>query len=187
MERLEHKKIYINDIKDNNEILRKIFDNNTLLQSALREDLYTDNMDAQNYEFEEYKFDGIEVRDNYNSFYIVLKYCIKFISSFNEFTGNEQSQELYNKAYKTYQEYINTDDCDVYGELYDRLEVECKELLNHVENMLHEYENIGDDNDLFYYFIHCIDNNDMYLDLYYYDDDKYYHLYEQINYEKSWC
>lgn len=184
------KKIYLKDIKENEELLKEIFNNNEKLKEDCYKDTYELSMEQQ-LEFGELCLgkdyhNYIDIRDNYSSFYLVLRNGTKLIENIDKDYLNTEEEELYNKAIKILEKMNNeTMYSDKYYEYEDKLDNITKELLELIEKDLHGYENI-DDEQVIENFIFQLQNNYVYEDLYYYEDDKNYNLYEDISYTKDW-
>ena len=132
-----------------------------------------------------YKY--IDIRDNYNSFYLVLKDWNKFLDNLDKDYLCNNGLDLYNQIMVLKNEYDNIDmveNEDRYDELEELLEEKCKELLDICEQQLHEYETYNDD-DLKDYLSFQLEENNMYEDLYIIDDDKT-KVYEDIAYTKTY-
>ena len=124
--------------------------NNDELRRKAEEHYYTDLMEqqAENGELmlgkEHWRY--IDVRDNYSSFYLVLKDWNKFLDNLDKDYLSQKGIDLYNEIYKLYEEYNNTDMySDRFNELEEILEDKCKELLKICEEQLHQYETYTDE------------------------------------------
>lgn len=187
------KRVYLKDIKDNEELLKEIFNSNEELKTECYKDTYETNMEQQ-LEFgqlclgDNYN-DYISIMDNYSSFYLVLKDSVRFIENIDKDYLTPVEEKIYNKAVKTLEKRNNV---DMYNDRYDRfkkydteLNKLAEELLDLIEEDLHAYEDI-DEETAVENFIFNLQYNYMYEDLYYYEDDKNYNLYEDISYTKNW-
>lgn len=190
----DRKRIYIKDIRNDRDLLEILFNHNNKIQEEEWNCTWEDNMRFQEEECKEFNIQGVDIRDNYSSFYMRIYNYQKFIDNFNEFTGNEELQEVYKKAIVARDNYYNIsavdfEDDDKYYDEHDRLEEEfekaCDKVIEIVEDMLHEYEHI-DNEEVLETFILNVQENMCYEDLYYYEDDNTYTLYEDISYTKSW-
>lgn len=183
------KKVYLKDIKDNEELLKKIFNNNEKLKEDCYKDTYELSMDNQ-LEFgqlcmgKDY-YNYIDIKDNYSSFFLVLKNSAKFIENINKDYLSVEELELYNKAQELLNKRNNEEDTDKYYEFDNDLDYVAEELLKMIEKDLHTYENI-DDEQVQENFIFNLQNNMVYEDLYYYEEDDTYNLYEDISYIRNW-
>ncbi len=162
-------KIYIRNIIDDTDLLCTLFQKNRKLQDLVFNDSYNYLMYLQKEDFERFNLKGVEIKDNYNSFYLKITDYGTFIESFEEFTGNEGLQAKYKKAIALY----NAEDKE------DDFEKACNELIEEVEKHLHTYEsaenmNIEED------FIFNVQENGIYGDLYFYENDENYVLHQDI-------
>ena len=98
---MKDKKIYIRDIKENEKLLKKLLENNEKLRDAIFENYYTLRMDLQAGEFDlmfgKNWASYIDVKDNYNSFYLKLKDSYEFFK-------NLDSNYLYDEGLKIYKD-----------------------------------------------------------------------------------
>lgn len=137
-------KVYINDLETSkrNEIIKL----NKKLMDLLERDLYEYNMFLQGKEAREmFGADNhryIDIRDNYSSFYLVLKDWRKFIENLDsQYLWTDEAIALYNKIKKYVEKLDSLDEDDTkYESLYDIIELECKDLLKECEEQLHTYE-----------------------------------------------
>lgn len=180
---MKDNKIYIKDVKENDEILKKILENNESFKNTIWEDYFDYCMRAQEDEFY-YMFgqnwrNYIDIKDNYNSFYLRLKNCYEFFK-------NLDSGYLYGKGLILYQdlsekfekiEYLSESE-------EEEFESQCVELLEICENQLHRWENLKEE-DMVEYFLEEIQQG-YFENLYYYKDKNDYILYEDISYTKCW-
>lgn len=191
---MKDKKIYIKDVKNSKELLKKLLENNEKLRDAVFEDYYTLQMDFQAEEFENLFGKNwasyIDIKDNYNSFYLKLKDCYEFFKNLDSDYLNGEAKKIYKELSKKFEKIEcfninNEDDSKKYDDLTEEFENQCSELLEVCENQLHEFENI-DENDLFSYFLENIQEHDYFINLYYYEAKNDFVLYEDISYTKSW-
>lgn len=184
------KKIYLKDIKDNRELLKTIFENNNKLQEKAGEIAYENNMEQQ-VEFGELCLGKnwnkyIDMYDNYSSFYLRVKNAEKMIENIDKNYLTTEEEELYNKAVKILEIRNNEEyGTDFYWEQDMELDEVSANLLELIEKDLHDYENIEEE-DVFETFIFDLQENYMYEDLYYYENDNTYNLYEDVSYTKNW-
>ena len=188
-------KKYLKDM--NKEELKKVFDNSTKIQEEQYNLVWQDNMDWQQEYFEIFFgknwHEYIEMKDNYNSFYLRLKSAYKFFINLDkdvtDYLNIENAQIFKNIYKKANKYYINIDKrcnygSDKYYENIEKLEEECGKLLEILENELHLLENINDD-EVFESFCDDVYENNIYDDLYIENND-YTHIYEHIDYIKEW-
>lgn len=191
---MKDKKIYIRDIKENEKLLKKLLENNEKLRDAIFENYYTLRMDLQAGEFDlmfgKNWASYIDVKDNYNSFYLKLKDSYEFFKNLDSDYLNDEAKKIYKELSKKFEKIEcfninNEDDSKKYDDLTEDFENQCSELLEVCENQLHEFENI-DENDLFSYFLENIQEQGYFINLYYYEAKNDFVLYEDISYTKSW-
>jgi len=183
------KKVYLKDIKDNKELLKQVFNNNEKLKEECYKDAYETNMDLQ-LEFSQLcmgknNYEYIDIRDNYSSFYLVLKNSEKFIENIDKNYLSTEEEQLYNKAKELLEKRNNEEDTDKYYEFDNELDYVAEQLLKMLEKDLHTYEKI-DEEQAQENFMFNLQNNMVYEDLYYYEEDDTYNLYEDISYTKNW-
>lgn len=186
-----NKKVYICDIQNNDDLLIKLLDNNSKLEEKVYEYYYEDTMFQQE-EFGtcclgEKHYNWIDFHDNYNSFYLRLKNWDKFIMNIDSDYLDTKELELYNYIMQKRDVLYNM--CqysDNYDRLEEHLENKCDELLELIENDLHDYENYNFE-DIKDYFIDTCMINGWFNDLYFYKNRYDYTLYEDISYSKSYC
>lgn len=176
-------KRYFKDIDTNKKI--DIILNNNDLREQLEPRFYEDNMEQQEEEtellFGKDWCKWLDIRDNYTSFYLVLKDWYKFINNLDRDYLCTKGIDLYNKIIVLKKEYENTDmveDEDKFNDLEEKLEEYCKELLKICEEQLHEYENFNED-DFKYYLEFHLEENNLFDDCYIIDDD-YTKVYQDI-------
>ena len=168
--------------------------NNDKLRREMEEHYYTDLMEqqAENGELmlgkEHWRY--IDVRDNYNSFYLVLKDWHKFIDNVDKDYLSQEGIDLYDEIMKMYDEWGNMvvyedEDEDRYNQLEEEIENKCKELLKICEEQLHQYETYTDE-DLKEDITFQLEENNVNEDLYIIDDDTS-KVYEDISYTKTYC
>jgi hypothetical protein len=161
-----------NIIKNNRDFMTNAYTNYSLLQNEIqRQD--TDlilGVDWHKY---------IDVRDHYNTFYLVLKDYEKFIQNLDTHFLDVHDMQLYNGIIGGIEE---RDAMEYLSEEWlvknERLELESKELLHSIEVYLHEYEDYDDDDVIkyvidnkLYYHYYILDNDESVL---YYDTVKSY-------------
>lgn len=183
------KKIYLKDIKDNEELLKEIFNNNEKLKEVCYQETYELSMEQQ-LEFGELCLgkdfhNYISMYDNYNSFYLRVKDSALFIENIDKDYLSTEEEELYNRAVELLEKRNNEEDTDKYYEFDNDLDAVAVELLELIEKDLHGYEDI-DEEQVVENFIFQLQYNYVNEDLYYYDDDENYNLYEDISYTKDW-
>lgn len=150
------KKIYLTEMKEEkrNELIKK----NSKLIEKLQNDLYEYYMFEQEEEGrymlgdELHKY--IDIKDDYNSFFLVLKDWYQFINNLDaDYLAKEEAMDLY-KTIKEKQEKLENI-CDCYSdEFYDlnaEIEEDCKKLLSYCEEQLHTYEQYPDEDDAIRY------------------------------------
>lgn len=127
---------------------------------------------------------GIEIRDNYSSFYLILRDWHKFLDNLDSDYLCQDGLDLYNKIVELKEEYENEDSySDRFEELNEEIEKLCKELLKICEKQLHDYENI-DDNDVKEYLIFELEGNGLYDDYYIIEDDTS-KVYNDVSYTET--
>ena len=188
-------KVFLKDIKENKELLKKVFDSNERLKQQLYEDSYDLSMEQQ-LEFGELCLGKdhskyIDLHEHYSSFFLTLKDSEKFILNIDKDYLSVEENKLYEKALKK----LEKRDSKEYGsEQYYKLDAELddisEELLKLIEKDLHDYENV-DEEQVFEDFMFNLNNNYSYEDLYYLEDltsekETNYNLYEDINYTRDW-
>lgn len=188
-------KKYLKDM--NKEELKKVFDNSAKIQEYQFNIVLENNMNLQQEYgkmfFGENWYEYIEIHDHYSTFYLKLKSAYKFFDNLGKDVADYLSvenaqtfQDIYKKAKKYY---ININTRCNYGsnkyyENIEKLEEECNKLLEILENELHSFENI-DNNEVFESFCDDVYDNNIYDGLYIENND-YTHIYEYINYIKEW-
>lgn len=166
--------------------------NNDKLRRKMEEHYYTDLMEqqAENGELmlgKEY-WRYIDIRDNYSSFYLVLKDWNKFLDNLDKDYLCDNGLDLYNQIMVLKNEYDNIDiieNEDRFNELEEILEDKCKELLKICEEQLHQYETYTDE-DLKEDITFQLEENNVNENLYIIDDDTS-KVYEDISYTKTYC
>jgi len=148
--------------------------NNNMLRSDFEELYYSYLMDVQADQGELMlgkNYPGIDIKDHYSSFFLVLIDWEKFFNNLDSDYLNSDGLKLYADIKNLYNEYINE---DMYSEKFGELEIEiedkCKELLSICENQLHEYEHYSEE-DMIEELKYHIDNGD-YENYYIIDNDK---------------
>lgn len=107
----------------------------------------------------------IELRDNYNSFFLRLKDWNEFFNNLDREYLNVEGIEMYNKIKKDIEIYENEEDEDKRYEQEEQIEKDCELLLKICENILHEFEEYPTDEEIIEHFIYNeIDFYDYYVD-----------------------
>jgi hypothetical protein len=133
------------------EELKELLKKNREFENYIYERAYEDNMFYQGERMKELMgdADGIEINNHYTSFYFRLKDAQKFFNSVNRNELDDEQRELYDNAKKLIDEYENLEADDLYGdkgeELYENIETECAKLMEKIEEELHGYETVTDD------------------------------------------
>lgn len=196
----KRKRIYLKeliDLTDEEEknIITKLLMNNSEFERVVFEHVSQEYYDMQeedgNLTLGSNWHEYIDIRDNYNSFYLRLKDYNKFFHNLDRDYLCQDGIDLYDKTEKLFKERDNMivdtiESEDRFEELEDMIEKNCIELLEIVENQLHDYEKI-DNNDLENWLFDNINDNNLFNELYYYEDDINMKLYEDISYTKEWC
>lgn len=113
----------------------------------------------------------IDIRDNYDSFYLVLKDWNKFLDNLDKDYLCDEGIKLYDEIYKLYEKYNNEEMySDRFYNLEEKLENKCKDLLKICEKQLHEYEDYSNE-DLKDWLRFEIEENNLFEDLYILDND----------------
>lgn len=182
-------KRYIKDFKEDE--LLKLLDENKTLQEHLEQDFYEDQMRWQGDEFEyifgKDKWNYIDLKDHYNSFYLILK-DYRVIDEINKDYLNEDNIKLYNIAKDEYQAFISDDNIE-YGsdEYYDKeekLEKLAKDLIKGIEDQLHKlekwysYSREDEKVELIDFYLNCYCINVFENSEYYILDDDFSKVYE---------
>lgn len=186
---MKNKKIYLRDIKDNDELLKVIFENNERLRDVCGRELYERNMEAQldygclcmgnNYN------NYIEIKDYYSSFYLRLRDAEQFINNIDVNYLTTEEVNIYKKAIRSLEKRNNADFySEKYNEYENDLEFYAKDLLELIEKDLHKYEDISEEDIFTYGFVEELREFDGWDNLYYYSDDVNFRLYEDIT--TSW-
>lgn len=192
---MKDKKIYLRDVvklgdKEAKEILKTILDNNSKLKDALYEGKYEYNMDDQLYYGNEIlgkdtrKY--VDIRDHYSSFYLRLLDADLFLDNLDTTYLTDKQKDLYDEAYsyKTKKENIEMF-TEEYYDCEEKEEKVCEQLLDTIETFLHEFEDVNEE-DVLDYFIFNLEDDIYYGNLYYYNDDVNFKVYEDVNYTKEW-
>lgn len=183
-------KRYFKDMKTEEKF--EIITKNEDLRKRLEEQYYEDQMEAQ---YEEGKlmlgerYNGVDIKDHYNSFFLVLRDWNKFIDNLDKDYLCTEGLELYDKIIELKKEHDNItlweeEDEERYNELEEELENKCEELLSICEKQLHEYEK-WDEGDFNEYIMFELDNNDIYSDYYIIDNDTS-KVYEDVNFTRTY-
>lgn len=178
-------KIYLKDLSY--EDLKRVISGNNEFIAEYSERLYEDNMFWQEEEGknmfgnEHYKY--IDIRDNYTSFYLVLKDWHKFIDNLDSDYLCVKGKELYDYIIAKRDVLYNM---SMYSNRYDdlegHLEEKSKELLEICEEQLHEYENYPSNDEVVDAIIDC----EWYLDKDYYTDKDMKTIYYDVAYTKKY-
>lgn len=177
------KKIYLKDLTYNK--LKKLCLQNQDFINFYGRRVYEDNMECQERTgkamFGEKQFEYIDIKDNYNSFYLVLKNWRKFIENIDKDYLSEKALILYNYIINK-KEVLDNMCCysNRFDDLEYHLEKKCEELLELCEKELHEYEKYPSDEEVF----DSIYNYDWYLEEKYYTDSDRKKIYNDISYTK---
>lgn len=102
----------------------------------------------------------IDYHDHYNSFYLRVKDPAEMIRNINKEYLTEAQAERFEKAKSLLDKYENEEDPEKLNSWYDQLEIQAKGLLADIEESLHEYENITDDDIKEEFIINLEDNED---------------------------
>lgn len=133
------------------EELKQLYEKNKQFAAAVAEDIYDNNLRWQE---EEYDFifgqnnDTIEYHSHYNSFYLTIKDHERFIDSLGDTDYlSSDAQALYEKAKQLTERWQNmtTDEQDEHPGVYEELEKANTELLEAIEDDLHTYESVADE------------------------------------------
>lgn len=177
-------KIYLKDMEY--EDLKKLIENNKEFIEEHADRLYEDNMFWQEEEGNNmfgndwYKY--IELRDNYDSFYLRLRDWNKFIDNLDSDYLCNKGIELYNyimekkKIFDSMEPYT-----DRYDNLEEHLENKCEELLEICEGQLHEYEKYPSEDEIVDAIIDC----EWYLEREYYTDENMKKICYDVAYTKT--
>lgn len=180
----------------NEEELKEVFENISSLQEISFSYAYDVNMDWQlelgKIFFGNNWHDYLKMYDYYSSFYLKIKNTIEFFENISignaDYLSEENSKkyiDLYKQAKKIYN---NLCKCNTYSEKYleneEKLDKICIELLELLENELHELENI-DFEQAFETFKTDVFDNENYNDLYVLNND-FSKIYEHVNYIKEY-
>lgn len=178
------KKIYLKDLSKQE--LYDLCEKNDNFMEQYYERVCEDNMHWQEEEgknmlgIEHYKY--IDIRDNYNSFYLVLKDWTRFIDNLDSDYLCEEGKELYDYIIKKRDVLYNMEQySNNYDNLEEHLENKCKELLKICEGQLHEYEEYPEFTDVFDNMYDC----EWYLEEEYYTDEKKEKIYLDVAYTKE--
>ena len=164
--------------------------NNDTLYNKVCEEYYEYEMENQYNEGElmlgDSKNNGIEIRDHYSSFYLVLKDWNKFLDNLDADYLCPDGLDLHKEIMKLKEEHDNIDiveNEDRFNELEEELEEKCKELLSICERQLHEYENYTKE-DVADYIRYGLEECGDYEDYYIIDDD-YKKVYYDVSYTET--
>ena len=152
---MNNKKIFINNLET--EERNRLIKNNKKLIDILCDDLYQSQMWQQEEEgrllFGKDSYKYIEIKNEYSSFYLVLKNWSKFIENLDiEYLWIDGAIALYNEIIKKRDLLYNMDSNDEnYYTLEEEIYIDCKELLKHCEIQLHTYEELPTIDDVIQY------------------------------------
>lgn len=162
------KKMYLKDMDD--EKLLYLIKLNSKLEARLAEYLI-ENLMFQQEEETKYMlgndfYNYIDVRDNYSSWFFILKDYRKFLTNIDKDYLSTVEEELYNKLIDK----LDTlDTLDLYSENYDNLdnwlEKGSKELLDMIEKELHTYEEYPSIEDILQYNKEMEQLEDYYIEI----------------------
>lgn len=168
-------KTYFKDIDIDKKL--EIILNNNDLKEIVSQDYYEYNMHIQEEEgqlmFGKDSHKYIEIRDNYDSFYLRLLNWRKFIENLDSDYLCVNALGEYNKIKEMITEYENIDiveEEEKFNDLEEKIEEKCKDLLLLCENQLHEYEQYNEE-DLKEYITFNLEGNDLFSDFYIKDND----------------
>lgn len=186
------KKIFLKEIADyeNKELLKEIFEHNEELGNNLWNLTWDRNMEQQlefgNLCLGENSHKYIDIRDHYSSFYLTLKNAEEFVNNIDKAYLTTEEDTLYNECIELLEKRNNEEyGNDYYWEFDIELDNKAEELLKLIEKDLHAYENVETE-DVFEEFLFQLIENENYGELYYYENDPTYNLYEDISYTKNW-
>lgn len=181
-------KKYFKDLDTKTKI--EIIMNNEDLKNELENKYYQRNMEMQEeegkYMFGNESWKYIDIRDNYDSFYLVLKNWHNFLDNLDSDYLCQDGIDLYNEIMLLKNEYENIDvveEEEKFDNLEEKLESKCKELLKICEEQLHEYEKYNNEDFKDYLEFELEENN--ILEDYYILDNNYKKVYLDINYTKE--
>lgn len=165
---MNNKKIFINDLETDER--NRLIKNNKKLVDILCDDLYQSQMWQQEEEGrlllgkDSHKY--IEMKDNYSSFYLILKNWSEFIENLDiEYLWIDSAIALYNEIIKKRDLLYNMDaDDENYYTLEEEIYIKCKELLKHCETQLHTYEELPTIDDVIQYADEMEQLNDYYIE-----------------------
>lgn len=103
----------------------------------------------------------IDYNDHYNSFYLRVKDPAEMIRNIDKEYLTEAQAERYEKAKSLLDKYENEEDPEKLDSWYDQLEIQAKGLLADIEESLHEFENITDE-DIKEEFLFRLEDNEDY-------------------------
>ena len=178
-------KIYLKDMTHDD--LKDLISGNEDFISMYAERVHEDNMFWQEEEGknmfgnEHYKY--IDIRDNYSSFYLVLKDWHKFIDNLDKDYLCVEGLELYDYIIKKRDILYNM---SMYSDRYDdlecHLEKKCIELLKICEKQLHEYEEFPSNEEV----VNAILDNEWYLDKEYDTYENKHNIYVDVAYTTTY-
>ena len=171
-------KIYL----DNRKEIIKAFNENKNFYNEIYERVYDDFMFMQEMEGKDANIRGLDLHDNYDSFYFTIRDRDAFLESAinNDYLVTNKNISLHKELFNALNRFYNM---SYYNKQYDNLDnwldIKAEELMNDWEDILHEYENPSNDDILNYVF----DNLDLFIDLYkdhYVIDNDYSKIYVDI-------
>lgn len=178
-------KKYFRDL-DTETKVKIVMENQKLCDTAC-EDYYEESMENQleNGELMLGKGNnGIDIRPNYDSFYLVLLDWEKFLDNLDSDYLCQDGLDLYNKIVELKEEYENEDSySDRFEELNEEIEELCKELLKICEKQLHEYEHFTKE-DVKEYLRFNFDENNLWENYYILEDDTS-KVYNDVSYTET--
>lgn len=178
-------KKYFKDLDTETKV--KIVMNNVNLRDKAYNDYYEFSMETQ---LEEGNLmlgerdNGIEIRDNYSSFYLILRDWHKFLDKLDSDYLCQDGLDLYNEIVELKEEYENTEMySDRFNELDEQIDTNCGELLKICEKQLHQYENCTKE-DVEEHLRFNFDENNLWENYYIIDDDTS-KVYNDVSYTET--
>ena len=162
-------KKYINELET--EERDKIIKMNQKLIYQLLDNLYEYEMDRQYEEGQlllgENSYKYIDIKDDYSSFFLVLKDWEKMIDNIDpDYIAADEARKLYNYIKNKKNVLYNMDYYSLdYERLNEHLESKSKELLKQLEEQLHEYEKAPDEDDAIQYADEMEQLEDYYIEI----------------------
>lgn len=167
---------------DNAEEIIKAFEGNRKFCDEIYERVYESFMFMQEMEAKDADIKGLEIHDNYNTFYFTIRDRDAFLESAinNDYLVTNKNIHLHKELFNALNRFYNM---SYYNKQYDNLDhwldIKAEELMNDWEDILHEYENPSDYDILDY----ILNNSDLFIDDYkdhYVIDDDYSKIYVDI-------